>query len=67
MMLPLLTLVLVVSFFEIRGMVKNRQTKEIVVFAVMAVLTLGLGLFYTGNPYRESLAQQLLRLIDRQF
>lgn len=66
-MLPLIILVLAVSIFEIRGMVKRKQKKEIVVFAVIAVLTLGLGFFYTGNPYGESLAQRLLRLIGREF
>lgn len=59
-------LVLVVGFFEIRAMIKRKQSREIVVFVVVAVLSLSLAYFYFSNPYGESLAQRILRILGKE-
>lgn len=58
---------LVISAYEISGMIKKQQKKEIIIFSIFAALTLGFGIFYLSDPYKISLAQQALRLIGKQF
>jgi len=66
-MILLTVLVLGISVFEIWNMVKKKQKKEIVVFVVIAALTLAIGYIYISDPSRESLAQCILRVFGIEF
>lgn len=66
-MIYLIALVILISFFEIRRMVVKQQKKEIVIFLILAVISLALGYFYLLDPYRTSLAQHMLKLVGKQF
>ncbi len=56
-------LMLVVSIIEIHAMSKKKQVREIVVFIVIALLTISLGYVYFSNPYRESITQRILSIL----
>lgn len=60
-------LVLGISAYEITGMARRRQKKEIVLFIVIALLSLALGYFYISNPYMESLADYILKFYGQDF
>lgn len=66
-MMYLVVLVVIISFIEIKRMADKQQKKEIVVFFVLAVISLVVGFFYLSDPYRTSLAQQMLKVIGQQF
>lgn len=66
-MIFLTILVFVVSALEIRTMIKRKQKKEVIVFCVIAVLSLSLGYFYLSNQYQESLTQRILSLFEKEF
>lgn len=66
-MIFLTILIFAVSIFEIRAMKRRKQNKEIVVFIVLAALSLSLGYLYLSNPYGESLAQRILKVIGKEF
>ncbi|HPD01134.1 MAG TPA: hypothetical protein PLA01_07280 [Acetivibrio sp.] len=66
-MIKLVIFVVILSFIEIKSMVKKQQKKEIFVYLGLAVISLALGLLYLSNPYRTSLAQHMLRLIGQEF
>lgn len=63
----MIVLVILVSVYEVWVMVKKKQMKEIIAFLIITVLCLSLGFFYLSNPYRESLAMKMLKLIGKEY
>ena len=44
----------VMVFWEIRGMLKGGQKREIVVFVCLAAVGLALGVWFFSDPFRDS-------------
>ncbi len=62
-MIALLTvLVVAVSAFEIVGMAKRKLTKEIIIYIIMALLTLAIGYYYILVPYGKSVIYYVFSL-----
>ncbi|WHH57828.1 hypothetical protein [Petroclostridium sp. X23] len=52
--------IVLISIFEIVNMVRKKKKKEMFVFIAFAFGTLIFGIFYSVQPYRESLAAVIL-------
>ena len=52
-----------VSIYEIRNMFKKRLFKELVLFCILASITVGSGIIYFLNSYKYSLAGMLLNIL----
>jgi len=60
----LLTAVIAAAgIFEIPGMVKKGQTREIIVFIAIALLAFAMGLCYILSPHEKSLIYYTLKLL----
>lgn len=62
-MIFLCALIVVLSIYEIRGMAKKGQKKEIAAYICFAVITLLFGIFYLANPFRDSFSQIVLNIM----
>jgi hypothetical protein len=60
-------LIAAVSAFEITSMVKGKQFREIVAFAVIALLSLGMGVYYILTPHEKSLIIYILEFFGIHF
>ena len=59
----LLTAVIAAAgIFEIPGMTKRGQTREIIVFIAIALLAFAMGLYYILSPHEKSLIYYMLKL-----
>lgn len=56
----LLILIIILSIYEIRPLIKKKQIKVIILFSIIAFLTLGLGYIYFSNPNEVSLSRYIL-------
>lgn len=60
----LLTAVIAAAgIFEIPGMTKRGQIREIIVFIAIALLTFAMGLYYILSPHEKSLIYYTLKLL----
>ncbi|HOA55401.1 MAG: hypothetical protein WAP56_03235 [Acetivibrionales bacterium] len=55
MVILLVVIVAAVSAFEIAGMARKKQTREIIIFIVLALFTLAMGIYYILAPHDKSL------------
>lgn len=55
MVILLVVIVAAVSAFEIAGMARKKQTREIIIFIVLALFTLAMGIYYILAPRDKSL------------
>lgn len=53
-------LILILSVFEIKSMLKKGLKNELKVFILLTLVTLTLGYYYISNPYRKSFANIIL-------
>ncbi len=67
-MIAILTIIVAaVGAFEITGMVKRKQTREIVVFIVIALFSLAMGYYYILTPHDKSLIYYILDFMGISF
>ena len=55
--------VLIVSFFEIKVMLKKKQKKSVAVFSGLALVAIALGVLYYAAPNKISLSMYVLNLL----
>lgn len=66
-MLTLFILVAILCIFDIYGMYKKGQKKEMAVYICMAIIALIFGYFYTSNSYTISFSQIIMDLLGINF
>lgn len=66
-MILLSAMIILLSFFEVRAMIKKGQKKEIAIFTVFALLALLMGYFKMHNKYGISFAQFFLKVMGKSF
>jgi len=66
-MIWLIILILLVSIFDVRYMLQRGEKRELVVYAFLAVGTLVFGIYYFSDPYRDSLAKNILEVLNLKY
>jgi hypothetical protein len=56
-----------IGAFEITGMIRRNEKKEITVFSGIALLTILSGYLYFSDPLRTSIAHTILSIIGKEF
>lgn len=62
MVILLTAIITAAGILEIPGMAKKGQTKEIIVFVVIALLAFAMGLYYILTPHEKSLIYYTFKL-----
>ncbi|MDF2593146.1 MAG: hypothetical protein K0S75_2612 [Clostridia bacterium] len=66
LMILLICIVLIISFFDLSAMIKNRQQSDIICFIIIAVGTVLYGYYYNTHIYTASLIGFVLKLLQVQ-
>lgn len=59
-MTALVIVTLIISLTEVPSMINKNQKKELTVFAVIAILALGLGAYHLMSPTSKSISEVML-------
>ncbi|KJF27052.1 hypothetical protein TZ02_09605 [Clostridium aceticum] len=62
-MILLSIIVIGLSIFEVKGMWRKKQKKEMIVYMVLVFITITFGWFYISNPYAPSFSVMVLKLL----
>jgi hypothetical protein len=65
-MIILICIILIISFFDFRAMIKNKQQSDMICFIVIAAGSLLYGYYYNTHMYTASVIGFLLRLLKVQ-
>lgn len=61
-MILFIIFVVILSIVEIVMMKKKKLKKEIILYCILAIITLVYGIFYFKNPYSYSFAEMVINL-----
>lgn len=62
-MVPFTIVILVLAIWEMRKFWKQKHYKDLVLYALVSVVTLAFGYWYISNPYRSSFSYIALKLL----
>ncbi|MPN55089.1 hypothetical protein SDC9_202768 [bioreactor metagenome] len=62
----LILIIAAVSIIDIRSMIQSRCAKEIIPYFLLMLLSGVVGCLHLANPYRKSIAQLILSLLNIQ-
>lgn len=67
MMISFIVFIVALSIFEVRSMLKKNLKRELVIFHIIALITLSYGILYFSNPFKDSFAKTILDIINPNY